>query len=180
VVGVVSSGAICAAALCVTVWMRSPCGALGEDTKRRLVNYVEQALNIPPGDSIHITKSSLVGSTCYRKIEFESDNPTRRVHLSLFASPDLRFLSHDVLDTHIQASDSRRRGLGVPQPKADKMPVIGTADAPITITVFSDFECPYCAKFASMMRNIVLPSKGQRVRFVFRNFPIGADRTPRG
>jgi len=50
-------------------------------------------------------------------------------------------------------------------------PALGPSDAPVTVTVFSDFECPFCARFATMMRKEVLPSE-RRVRLVFRQFPL--------
>jgi protein-disulfide isomerase len=52
------------------------------------------------------------------------------------------------------------------------LPASGPADAPVTVVVFSDFECPYCARFAAIMRKEVLPAEGPRVRLVFRQFPL--------
>jgi protein-disulfide isomerase len=51
-------------------------------------------------------------------------------------------------------------------------PSFGPPDAPVTVTVFSDFECPFCARFAAMMRNEVLPVEGKKVRLVFRQLPL--------
>jgi protein-disulfide isomerase len=51
-------------------------------------------------------------------------------------------------------------------------PALGPAKAPVTIAVFSDFQCPYCARFADMVRNDILPTEGRNVRIVFRYFPL--------
>jgi len=51
-------------------------------------------------------------------------------------------------------------------------PALGPASAPVAITVFSDFQCPNCAKFASMARKDILPAAGGNVRLVFRYFPL--------
>lgn len=48
---------------------------------------------------------------------------------------------------------------------------MGPATAPVTITVFSDFQCPYCARFASALAQI-LDKYPMEVRAVFRNFPL--------
>lgn len=53
-------------------------------------------------------------------------------------------------------------------------PVIGNPDAPITIIEFSDFQCPFCAKFhidtlPSIMNEYI---KNGQVKLVFRDFPI--------
>ncbi|MBI1747821.1 MAG: thioredoxin domain-containing protein [Acidobacteria bacterium] len=59
-------------------------------------------------------------------------------------------------------------------PPAGNYPVKGNAKAPITITEFSDFECPACGEF---VRN-TLPKITERyikpgqARLVFRNYPL--------
>jgi len=56
----------------------------------------------------------------------------------------------------------------------DDDPVKGNPDAPITIVEFSDFQCPFCARFHS----ITLPQleanyiDSGKVKFVYRDFPI--------
>jgi protein-disulfide isomerase len=51
-------------------------------------------------------------------------------------------------------------------------PTQGPEGAPVTLTVFSDFQCPYCARLASMLKE-VLPEQEGRVRVIFRHFPLG-------
>ena len=56
----------------------------------------------------------------------------------------------------------------------DNDPIIGNPDAPITIIEFSDFQCPFCARFhvetlPSIMNEYI--DKGQ-VKLIFRDFPI--------
>src|SRR4051812_23831452 len=47
----------------------------------------------------------------------------------------------------------------------------GDPKAQITIQEFSDFECPYCAKGAETMSQIIKKYPG-KVRLVFRNMPL--------
>jgi protein-disulfide isomerase len=54
--------------------------------------------------------------------------------------------------------------------------VLGNRDAPVTLLEYGDYECPYCAAAAPVLRRVVEESDGG-VRLVFRNFPI-ADRHP--
>jgi protein-disulfide isomerase len=54
--------------------------------------------------------------------------------------------------------------------------VFGSADAPVTVLEYGDFECPYCAAAFPVLRDLVEESGGQ-VRLVWRNFPI-ADSHP--
>jgi protein-disulfide isomerase len=49
--------------------------------------------------------------------------------------------------------------------------VLGDLDAPVTVVEYGDFECPYCAAAAPVLRRLVAESGG-RIRLVFRNFPL--------
>lgn len=59
-------------------------------------------------------------------------------------------------------------------PSADDDPVKGDEDAPVTIIEFSDFQCPFCARFYSE----TLPQLQSqyvdtgKVKLVFRDFPL--------
>ena len=54
--------------------------------------------------------------------------------------------------------------------------VLGNPDAPVTVLEYADFECPYCAAAAPVLKQLVEESQGQ-VRLVFRHFPL-ADNHP--
>lgn len=53
-------------------------------------------------------------------------------------------------------------------------PSFGPTDAPITIVVFSDFECPYCREFAQTIRENIPKKYPNDVRVVFEDFPLDA------
>jgi len=50
-------------------------------------------------------------------------------------------------------------------------PFRGNADAPVTIVEFSDFQCPYCARGAGTVEQI-LQKYPNDVKFVFQHFPL--------
>jgi protein-disulfide isomerase len=57
-----------------------------------------------------------------------------------------------------------------PQPSgADH--VRGSLDAPVVITEFADFECPYCGAAEAVLQS-VRKTYGARVALVFRHFPL--------
>jgi protein-disulfide isomerase len=54
----------------------------------------------------------------------------------------------------------------------DDDPALGPADAKVTIIEFGDFECPGCGSFNTQTLPQILSNYGDRVRFVFRDFPL--------
>lgn len=56
----------------------------------------------------------------------------------------------------------------------DNDPIIGNPDAPITIIEFSDFQCPFCARFHAQTLPLLLDEyiNQGKVKLVFRDFPI--------
>lgn len=50
-------------------------------------------------------------------------------------------------------------------------PAMGPAAAPVQLVAFSDFQCPYCAQVAPVMKQIA-GRYGEKVRVVFRDFPL--------
>jgi protein-disulfide isomerase len=49
--------------------------------------------------------------------------------------------------------------------------VQGPASAPVTLVEYGDYECPYCGAAYPIVKEIQ-QRLGDRLRFVFRNFPI--------
>jgi len=47
----------------------------------------------------------------------------------------------------------------------------GRLDAPVTLVEYGDYECPYCGEAYPVMK-AVQEIMGDKLRFVFRNFPI--------
>src|SRR5688572_31715984 len=47
----------------------------------------------------------------------------------------------------------------------------GPDDAPVTLVEYGDFECPHCRRAHPIVHD-VRKRMGQRLRFVFRHFPL--------
>jgi protein-disulfide isomerase len=50
-------------------------------------------------------------------------------------------------------------------------PYKGPGDAPVTIVVFSEFECPYCAQLVPLLEQVI-GQYPKDVKLVFKNFPL--------
>ena len=55
--------------------------------------------------------------------------------------------------------------------KLDGLPFKGPKDAKVTITLFSDFQCPYCSRIEEPLKAAWEPRK-DKVKVVFAHFPL--------
>ena len=91
-------------------------------------------------------------------------------------------ISEEVLDKALAKLELKilQNQLPTKQPAApvkisgDNDPIIGNANAPITIIEFSDFQCPFCARFHTQTLPLLLEEyiEQGKVKLVFRDFPI--------
>jgi protein-disulfide isomerase len=68
----------------------------------------------------------------------------------------------------------RRRGLdpdSVAVVPIGKSPVLGPADAPVTIVAFNDFECPFCARGNAVVSRL-RARYGDKIRLVYKSNPL--------
>jgi protein-disulfide isomerase len=55
------------------------------------------------------------------------------------------------------------------------LPFLGPEDAPVTITVFADYQCPYCASLEPLIEQ-VLKKHPKDVKLVYKHFPISSHK----
>jgi len=55
--------------------------------------------------------------------------------------------------------------------RTDNNPFTGPRDAPVVIVVFSDFQCPYCAKLNPILRQVMAKYPAQ-VKLVYKFLPL--------
>lgn len=53
-------------------------------------------------------------------------------------------------------------------------PVLGPADAPITLIEFADFQCPFCQRYAQETFPRLREDYGDQIRFVYKDFPLSS------
>jgi len=57
-------------------------------------------------------------------------------------------------------------------------PFKGAANAPVTIVLFTDFQCPYCARIVPVLNQVLEKNQG-KVKLVFKNFPLNTHQFAR-
>lgn len=152
----------------------SPCVPISDADRAKLAGYIQKKYNLPESTGIEVHEAAFVEGSCYRKLEFTSVGATRPFRTVLFASPDLRFLTHELLDSHVDPVEEEwrhARELAADLAKGDAAS-LGPKDAPVTLVLFSDFQCPFCSQMAAGLMREILPSEGDKIRLIFRNFPL--------
>lgn len=69
----------------------------------------------------------------------------------------------------VQFKNERKRHLAVPVSEKDH--VQGDLHAPLVLVEYADFECPYCGEADRIIKELQ-QELGNRLCFVFRNFPL--------
>ena len=59
-----------------------------------------------------------------------------------------------------------------PVPVSSKDPVWGSRTAPVTIVVFSDFQCPFCSRVEGTLDQVKTTYGPDKVRMVWKNEPL--------
>jgi protein-disulfide isomerase len=57
-------------------------------------------------------------------------------------------------------------------------PFKGAADAPVSIVLFTDFQCPYCARIVPVLNQVIEKNKG-KVKLILKNFPLNTHQFAR-
>lgn len=148
----------------------APCGSLDDLRRSKLIEYVQKKYRLPPGYPLQVLEAQAGG--CYWKLGFRSLDARKPFQATLFASPDFRFLSHDLLDTALDPVESDRQEKKELLAKLAnrRAPRLGDKAAPVVVTVFSDFQCPYCSQAAKALLQDILTRGG--VQLEFRHFPL--------
>jgi len=95
--------------------------------------------------------------------------------LKLFTDEERQGLESELRKRLFQKYDVRILIAGptapVVQVSADDDPFMGPEKAPVTMIMFTDFQCPACARMEPLLKTMVIEFK-DKVRLVVRDFPL--------
>lgn len=171
--GVVVAG-LALAAVCGGLAFGEACPNAGPGEAARLAAYVAKKYRLPAGAQVRVERVEAVGDACYHRVTFLGEGPLGSYRLVLYASPDFRFLSSDMLDTRRdpgeEEREAARRAMG--EMLEGEYAARGSADAAVTVVVFSDFQCPYCKRLEGLLAAEPMLMPGGRARLVYRHMPL--------
>jgi len=137
-------------------------------TRDKIIHYVRQRFNIP--DTVKLTVGEFRESAYpdfYQILVTVDDGKDKRSQ-PFFVSKDGRYL----VEGNIYTLSGEPRKEIVRLISTEDQPTQGPANAPVTIVEYSDLECPTCARLHEMLENDIIPKYGDKVRVVFKEFPL--------
>jgi protein-disulfide isomerase len=135
-----------------------------------VIQYVGKRFHVPASD-ISIANTEKVSDSCFWELHLEAVNPQRT--LTLFLSPDFHHLMPVLYDMNvdpIKAEKEEREGI-MKLLNGRKSPETGQPNATVTIVEFSDFQCPFCKRFANTFMSLRRDDGSPNVKLIFKNFP---------
>jgi|Deesub1362A_J573_1020465.scaffolds.fasta_scaffold00430_5 protein-disulfide isomerase len=138
---------------------------VNETVVQNSLNYINSYL-LQPGVNAKLVEVTPYGENLYKlSLEFFQGN------LSVGKS-DV-YLTKDGNTLVLNSIDiSEKPEIERTEVSPDDDPYIGNENAEVTIIEFSDFTCPYCAKFELETLPKILERYDGKIKFVFRDFPF--------
>jgi protein-disulfide isomerase len=154
------------AAACGGGASRSP--ALSDDAlSRRVVEYYGKSVSTP-GVTFTVTKYEDAGIPGWRKGTMVASLGQQSQSITFYVTADGHYaMRGDLIDLTVDPLEQVMRKISL-----DHQPERGPRDAKVILVEYSDFECPFCARVYATLENDVLKDYGDKVRFVFKNYPL--------
>jgi len=136
---------------------------------QRVVEYYQKSISTP-GVTFTVSKYEDAGIPGWRKGTMVVSLGQQSQNISFYVTADGHWAFRgDLVDLTVDPLKQIMSRISL-----DHQPERGPRDAKVTIVEYSDFQCPFCARVYATLENDVLKAYGDKVRFVFKNFPLSS------
>src|SRR6185369_13681515 len=143
--------------------------ASDESISQRVIDYFQKTVTTP-GLAFKVTKIEDAEVPGWRKGNLEVSLGPQTQNVAFYVSRDGKYLFRgDAVDLSVDPLKQVMSKISL-----EHQPERGPKDAKVTIVEYSDFQCPFCSRVYSTLENDVLKNYGDKVRFVFKNFPLSS------
>jgi protein-disulfide isomerase len=134
----------------------------GGDANRRIERMVRNHFTLPPTFDVNVTdRAASKDFPQFDQVTVKLSRGTQTTNRQFLISKDGQKLYQmtQVVDPLDKMDLSNR-------------PWRGNKDAKVTIVNYDDFQCPFCARNHSELMNSILKAYGDRVKIVYKDFPL--------
>ncbi len=146
--------------------------ALGSDFPTDIVKDIRETFKVPPTTTL--TPGPLVKSKYpdFNQTTVAVDDGKNKSTAVFCVTHDnkVAMLSDNLFDLNVNPLARREKNLHTMV--LHNQASVGPAHAPVTIVEYADLECPMCARFHAFLESQLLPRYGDKVRIVFKEFPL--------
>lgn len=136
--------------------------------RSQLGQQLRDIFKLPPAAQIAVAPLTNSVFPDYAQITATVTEGARRQSQNFFITKDERIL---VVGSLYALSTSAERDV-VRTIVTENQPSVGPARAPVTIVEYADLQCPSCARIHEFVEKQLLPKYGDKVRIVFKEFPL--------
>lgn len=136
--------------------------------ERRVRRYFGKVADLPDDVRFELAALEPVPGSALVRGELEVGNELGSRRVPFVVTRDGRYLAQGSLaDLDVDPYVETMRRI-----RTDGRPARGAAAAPATLVVYLDFQCPFSARAWRTLLEGLLPRYGNRLRLVFKNFPL--------
>lgn len=141
-----------------------------ESAANNLISFIKsRSQGVPP--EVNIVSVERDGQLYKITIDYQGQN------IPVYVSVDGKYLIADPIPLNQQmplGANNQQESGGIVNVQIGDSPVKGDANAPVTIVEFSDFECPFCARFFEETLPLIRENyiNTGKVKFVYKDFPL--------
>ncbi len=141
---------------------------LGSDPQAGIVKQLTDLFKLPANVKLSVGAFTPSPYPGFYQTSVTANNGERENKQNYFVTRDKRFIV--VGGIFNMGVDPRQHALRTM--KLADQPFEGGANAPVTIVEYADLECPSCALEHKFLMNELLPHYGDKVKVVFKEFPL--------
>ncbi|MGE5325979.1 MAG: DsbA family protein [Deltaproteobacteria bacterium] len=141
---------------------------VGTDFRAGVVKQLTDIYKIPSNVKLSVGPASLSPYPGFLQTTITANNNGKENKQTYYITSDKRFLIvGGIFNMRIDPVEQARKVI-----KLSDQPSEGPANAPVTVVEYADLECPMCAQEHKFIMTELLPHFGNKVRVVFKEFPL--------
>lgn len=152
------------AGLACAGWFVSVASAADDAISKKVIEYYRRKANVPPSAQVEV--KDLAASKIKGAKSGKLSVGGRDVAFTVSEDGRYAFFG-DLEDLSVDPFEGVMKKINLKD-----MPSKGPANAKVTIVEYSDFQCPFCSRGYQTMETQVLKEYGDKVKFVYKNFPL--------